>query len=58
MIMVKKTGLGPLKPVTSVNNKYISLQRASTELIQTMMREGTFSDADRLLALREERRDG
>ena len=54
---VKKSGLGLLNPVTSANKKYLSLERASTELIRAVIVESVFSNANCLLALREERRD-
>ena len=44
--------------MTSVNKKYLSWQRASTELIQAVTGEGAFSNANHLLKFREERRDG
>ena len=52
MIPVKKSVLGIMNPVTSVNYKYLSLQRTRTELIQYMTGGGAFSDANHLLALR------
>ena len=55
---VKKDVLGPLNPVTSANEKYLSSQRGSAELIQSVTGVGAFSNANHLLALREERRDG
>ena len=50
---VKKSGLGLLNPITSVNDKCLSFQRARADL----MGEGAFSNANRLLALREESHD-
>ena len=55
---VKKYGLGILNPVTSVNDKYLSSQRASAELIRGMTGAGEFFNAYHLLFLRKERRDG
>ena len=54
-MLVKKYGLGLLNPMTSVNKECLSLQCASTELIQDGTGEGEFSNADHLLALKEER---
>ena len=50
----KKYGLGLLNPVMSADKYLLSLQRANTELIQAVTGEGAFSNADHLLALREE----
>ena len=58
MMSVKKAVLGLLNPVTSVNEKYLISQHTITDLILSLMGEGAFSNADHLLALREERRDG
>ena len=55
---VKKSGLGLLNPVTSTNKKYLSVQRASTELIWSVTGEGAFYNANHLLVPREERNDG
>ena len=55
---VKKYDLGLLNPLTSANKKYLSSQRASTELIRYVTGEGKFSNANHLLVLRDERRDG
>ena len=57
-IPVKKSGLDLLNPMTSVNKKYLSLQRASTELLKYVTGEVNFSNANHLLVLREEKRDG
>ena len=57
-MLVKKSVLGLLNPVTSTNDKYLSSQYASKELIQAVMVGGTFSNANHPMALREERRDG
>ena len=56
-MLVKKSILGLLNPVSSTNKNYLGSQYASTELIQDIMGEGTFSNADYLLALRKERYD-
>ena len=56
-MLFKKSVLGLQNPMKSAVEKYVSLRRASTELIQFMKGEGEFSNANRLLALREERRD-
>ena len=55
-MLVNKADLGLLNPVTSAKEKYISLQREITELIQSVTGEGIFSNVNRLQALREERR--
>ena len=52
---VNKSGLGLLNIVTSTNEKESSSNRSSTELIQSMAAEGSFSNSNNLLALREER---
>ena len=54
---VKKYDLGLLNPLTSANKKYLSSQRASTELIRYVTGEGKFSNSNHLLVLREEMRD-
>ena len=51
-MLVKKSGLGLLNPVTSENKKYLSFQRAIK-----VMEEGAFYNDDHLMALRKERRD-
>ena len=56
-MLVNKAGLGLLDLVTSVNEKYRSLKRPRTELIQDVTGEGVFFNGDHLLALREERLD-
>ena len=58
MITVKKSGLGILNPVMSENKKYLSSQRAITELIPDVTREGAFYNSDCLLAPREESNGG
>ena len=55
---VKKAVLILLNTVSSVNDKYLSVQRTITELIWYVTGGGTFSRADHLMALREESRDG
>ena len=55
---VKKSVLGLLNLVTSTNEKYISLKNVGTELILSVTREDTFSNTNKLLALREENCDG
>ena len=45
-------------PVTSANNKYLSLLRTSCKMIGDFKGEREFSAANHLLALREERRGG
>ena len=55
---VKKYVMGLLSSVMSSNKRYISLKCSSTELIRSMVGRGAFSNADHLLDLREERRDG
>ena len=57
-IMFKKSGLGLQNPVTSADEKYLSLRHASTELIRYVTGKSEFSTADHSLALREEGRDG
>ena len=51
-MLVKKSGLGLLNPVMSVNYKYLSYQRARAELIWAVTGVGAFSNNDQLLALR------
>ena len=55
---VNKSVLGLLNPVTYLNEKYLSSQSASTELIRAATGEVVFSNADHLLDIREERRHG
>ena len=43
--------------MTSEKEKYPSFHQASTELIRDVTGGGAFSNADHLLALREERRE-
>ena len=49
---VNKSGMGILNPVTSANNKELSLKHASTEFIQAVMGVGIFSNANHLLEFR------
>ena len=55
---VNKDVLGLLNPVSYANKKYLSLQRASKELIRDVTVGGEFSDAYHLLEPREEKHDG
>ena len=55
---VKKSGLSFLNPVTSEQDKYLSSQRGSAELIWAMTGGGAFSNDDHLRTLGEERREG
>ena len=48
---VKKSELGLMNPMTSSNDKYLIFQSVSTELIQAVIVEGEFYNADHLLAL-------
>ena len=57
-IPVKKYIQGILNIVTSVKEKFLSSQRGSRELIRPAMGGREFSNANHLLALGEERRDG
>ena len=57
-IPVKKSGLGLLNAVTPKKYKYLSFQRKSKYLILSVMGGGAFSNANQILSLREERRDG
>ena len=54
---VKKSGLGILNPVTSAQEKYISYQQESAELVRAVTGGGEFSNADHLRTLSEESRD-
>ena len=53
---VNKYRLGLLYPVTSEKEKYLIFHQASTELLRDVT-GGALSNADHLLALREERRE-
>ena len=55
---VKKSGLGILNPVTSAQEKYLSYQRGSVELVRAVTGGGAFSNYDHLRTLGEERHDG
>ena len=57
-MIVKKSGLGLLNPVTSAQEKYLSSQWGSVELVRAVMGVGAFSNADHLRTLSEEFRDG
>ena len=48
-MMVRKLGLGLLNNVASANDKYLSLEHVSIELILDLMVEGSFSNAKQLL---------
>ena len=56
-IPVKESGLGLLNPVTSAQEKYLSSNRGSVELVQAVTGGGAFSNANNLRTLSEERRD-
>ena len=58
MMLVKKSVLVLLNPVTSVNDKYLSLHRAGMELIRDVTGGGAFSNTNHLLVLREESSGG
>ena len=55
---VKKYCLGLQDPVTSANDKYLGLLYVSRELIGAVTGARSFSTANRLLGLREERCHG
>ena len=55
---VKKSILSLLIPVTSANKKYISLICTISNLIGSVTGANTFSTADHIMALKEERPDG
>ena len=55
---VKKSGLGIQEPLTSANNKYLSLIHARSKLIGSVTGERLFSIDYQILALREEMCDG
>ena len=50
----KKDELGLQKPVASAKEKFLSLQRVSTELIRVMTGENEFSTTDHLQAVKKE----
>ena len=52
--MINKSGLGLQKLVTSADEKLLSLQCASTELIRYVKGEDGFSTDDGLQAVKEE----
>ena len=54
---VKKSRLGILNAMTSAQEKYLSYTLGSTELVQAVTGGGSFSNANRLRNLSEERRD-
>ena len=56
--LVKKAILELLNPVTSAKDKCLSSQQSSAKLIWAVTEGGKFSNADHLLVLREERREG
>ena len=55
---VKKSNLCLQNLVTSANDKYLSLLREISEMIGYVMGTSTFSTANHLLVLREERCEG
>ena len=57
-MLVMKYGMGLLNPVTSAQEKYLTYQRGSAELIWAVTGGGEFSNANHLRTLGEERRDG
>ena len=57
-IPVNKSGLGLLNPVMSEQEKYLSSQQGSAELVQSMNRGGELSNAYHLRNLSEEICDG
>ena len=57
-MLVKKSGLGLLNPVTSYQEKYLSSTRGSAELVRAVMVGKAFSNADHLQTLSEEQHDG
>ena len=58
MIMANKSSLGLQDPVTSANDKYLGLLYVSRELIGAVTGARSFSTANRLLGIREERCHG
>ena len=56
-MLVKKSVLGLLNQVAPAQEKYLSSQRGSAELIQAVMGGGAFSNANHIGTLGEERRD-
>ena len=57
-MLVKKTGLGLQNLVTSANEKILSSQRTSTELIRGVTRECEFPTADHLQRVKKEMSEG
>ena len=57
IILVNKAGLGLQNLATSANEKFLSSRRDSMELITSMTVEITFSTADQLQSVKEERSD-
>ena len=57
-MLVNKSGLGLLNPVTLAKEKYLSSTRGIVELVRYVTGGGTFSNADHLWTLSEERCDG
>ena len=57
-MLAKKYILGLQTMVTSANEKYISLQRASTELIGAVTDESEFSTANHLQEVKKEGSEG
>ena len=57
MMLVEKSGLGLLNPVTSEHEKYLSSQQGRAELIQAVTGAGALSNADNLRTLWKERRN-
>ena len=59
---VKKSGLGILNPVMSAQEKYLSSQRGSAELVRAVTGGGAFSNTNHLRTLSEkgvtERKNG
>ena len=55
---VIKSGMGLLNPVKLVPEKYLRTQRGSVELVQAVTGGGTFSNAERLWKIGEERHEG
>ena len=54
---VNKAGIEIMNAVTLEQEKYLSSQRGSAELIRAVTGEGTFSNDDHLRTLSEEGRD-
>ena len=57
-VLFKKSELGLLNPVTSSQEKYLRSIQGSKELVWAVTGVGTFSNANHLRILSEERRDG